>query len=297
MARTTTSLAAHLIVLVGCATAPFCWAEGRARDGRRLKKPVFRIAKRIDQKAIQQKQPQGHPIDPALRLAHEGLARMQRGIRDYTATLVKRETVNGKLLDPEFMDIKVRNRRVQNGRTVVPFSIYMKYLKPQSKKGQEAIWVEGRYNNKIVGHGTGLQGFLTVYLDPDGFLATRGTNYAIYDLGLENLIYKLIERGEQARQHGECEVQFFKNAKINGRLCTLIQVTHPVRRPYFDFHIAQIFIDDELQVPVRYAAYAWPQTPGGKPGLIEEFTYLNININVGLTDADFDHKNPNYSYP
>ena len=61
-------------------------------------------------------------------------------------------------------------------------------------------------------------------------------------------------------------------------------------------HIARIFVDDELKVPVRYAAWNWPKSPGGRPILIEEFTYLDLKLNVGLTDADFDHKNPKYSY-
>lgn len=68
--------------------------------------------------------------------------------------------------------------------------------------------------------------------------------------------------------------------------CTVLTVTHPVARPYFDFHIAQIFIDDELNVPIRYCAYSWPTSPGGEPVLLEEYTYQNLKTNIGLTDAD-----------
>jgi hypothetical protein len=45
---------------------------------------------------------------------------------------------------------------------------------------------------------------------------------------------------------------------------------------------------------VRYESYDWPRTPGGQPELIEEYTYLNLKFNVGLTDADFDRGNPAY---
>lgn len=262
-----------------------------------LREPVYRVSKNIDGRATtQETEPAGHPIDPALEMARQALEHIRRDIRDYTATLVKRETIDGQLQEAEFMAIKIRHRQVENGQLIVPFSIYIKYLKPPSKRGQEAIWVEGQNNNKIAAHGTGLQGLITVYLDPEGFLATRGTNYAIYDLGIENLVLKLIERGEQAKRF-PCQVQFFQNARINGRSCTLIQVTHPEQRPELDFHVARIFIDDQLKVPVRYAAYGWPQTPGGQPPLIEEFTYLDIQPNVGLTDWDFNPENPNYAYP
>ena len=91
-------------------------------------------------------------------------------------------------------------------------------------------------------------------------------------------------------------MEFRENAKINDRRCTLLQVKHPHPRDYFDFHIAQIFIDEELNVPIRYAAYSWPTRPNGAPELIEAYTYLNLKLNVGLTDRDFDHTNPDYSF-
>ena len=110
------------------------------------------------------------------------------------------------------------------------------------------------------------------------------------------MLVRLIERGSQERQYGDVEVKFMKNAKINGRVCTVLDVTHPVQHKYFEFYKAQIFIDDELQMPIRYAAYLWPETPGGPCPVIEEYTYLNLKLNVGLTDADFDHANPEYRF-
>ena len=86
------------------------------------------------------------------------------------------------------------------------------------------------------------------------------------------------------------------NPQVNGRKCTVIQVVHPTRRDYFDFHVAQIFVDDQLQVPIRYAAYDWPASEGERPALIEEYTYLNLKVNVGLSDADFDVTNKNYNF-
>ena len=97
-------------------------------------------------------------------------------------------------------------------------------------------------------------------------------------------------------KYGECDVKFFKGAKINGRVCTCVQITHPVPRRNFLFHLAKIFVDDELNVPIRYEAYEWPREPGGTPELIEEYTYLNLKLNNGFTDADFDRHNSNYHF-
>ncbi len=38
------------------------------------------------------------------------------------------------------------------------------------------------------------------------------------------------------------------NAKVNGRVCSCVQVVHPVPRRNFRFHLARVFIDDELLI-------------------------------------------------
>ena len=73
-------------------------------------------------------------------------------------------------------------------------------------------------------------------------------------------------------------------------------VRRPVQRPEYEFHIARVFIDDQLQLPIRYAAYTWPAVAGGKPVVLEEYTYMDLKLNVGLTDNDFDPKNPSYAF-
>ena len=57
-----------------------------------------------------------------------------------------------------------------------------------------------------------------------------------------------------------------------------------------------MFVDEELNIPVRYEAYDWPAQPGDEMQLLEEYSYLDVKLNVGLTDADFDDKNPAYSF-
>ena len=135
--------------------------------------------------------------------------------------------------------------------------------------------------------------FGDVWLKPDGVLAMQGQRYPITDIGIENLVDKLIERATREKMSdptGETtQVRFIEGAKINGRSCLVIEVMHPVQKPCYDFYLARVFIDDQLQVPVRYAAYTWPTTPGGKPQLEEAYTYLDLRLNVGLQANDFDH--------
>lgn len=233
--------------------------------------------------------PNEHPLMPALRWAYKGVADMEK-LKDYSATMVKRERVGGKLGDYEHIFVKVRHE---------PFSVYMYFLGPDEVKGQEVIYVHGKNDNMMFAHGTGLKRtmFGTVSLKPTGPVAMKGQRYPLTEVGVLNLIKRLIEIGEKDTQFGECEVKFFEGAKINDRSCTCLQAVHPVPRRNFLFHVARIFVDDELNLPVRYEAYDWPKKAGGPPELTEEYTYLNIKVNNGFTDADFDPKNPNYQFP
>lgn len=232
--------------------------------------------------------PNEHPLEPALRMAHAAIKNIQTNIQDYSAVMVKRERVNGKLTEQAFMYIKIRHK---------PFSVYIYFLGPRRLRGQEVIYVEGKNNGNLLGHGVGIRKIAgTVPLKPTGALAMVGQRYPITEIGILNLTQRLIEVANNDKNFGECEVKFYRDAKINDRLVTCIQVLHPVKRANFRFHKALVYVDDELNVPVRYEAYEWPKVPGGPPPLIEEYTYTDIKINNGFTDEDFDEYNPQYHF-
>jgi len=229
-----------------------------------------------------------HPLMPVLRWAYRGLGDIEK-IQDYSATVAKRERIGGKLLDYEYMFVKLRHK---------PFSVYLYFLGPAEVKGQEVIYVEGLNNGNIWAHGVGIKNtmFGTLSLKPDGPVAMRNQRYPVTELGILNLTRRLVEVGEDNKNYGECDVKFYEGAKINGRVCTCIEVVHPVTRRNFVFHLARIFVDKELNLPIRYESFDWPKDPGGPPELLEEYTYLNLKLNNGFADADFDIKNPSYKY-
>ena len=68
--------------------------------------------------------PKEHPLMPALRWARDGLKHIET-IKDYSATVVKRERLGNKLGDYEYMFIKVRHQ---------PFSVYMYFLGPAGRE-------------------------------------------------------------------------------------------------------------------------------------------------------------------
>ena len=238
-----------------------------------------------------------HPLNRAIERAHTMLAKMRGEVFDYTAIMAKREQIKGVVGDQSYMELKVRCPR-QVGHQQNPFSIYMKFLKPRETTGREVIWVDGQDESKLVVHeGSGLMKFRRFYLAPTSFLAMRGQRYPIYEAGLENLVVKLIEKAERDRAAGPCIVNYRDNGMILKRPCDVIEVIHKSRGPSYEFHKAQVFIDQELQLPVRYAAYDWPTTPGGESKLLEEYTYYKVKLNTGLTAMDFSPENTAYNFP
>lgn len=226
-----------------------------------------------------EQKPGEHPLMPALRMAQEAVQHIDDNVRDYSAILRKQERIDGELQEEEIAFVKVRNQ---------PFNVHMFFLSPN--KGRECLYVPGPNGEKGILHArdSGFRRKLGVFeLDPDGRLAMAGQKYPITKLGLRNLTTELIAVASNDVNYGECEVRTLQTT-MNKRPVTVIEVVHPTPRKNFRFHKAQVFIDNELRLPVRYAAYLWPQTPGEAPPLEEVYTYTDIKINNGFTDADFD---------
>jgi hypothetical protein len=226
-----------------------------------------------------------HPLAPVLRWAQERLPAIEK-LKDYSAVLVRRERIRGKLTGYEYVFVKIRHQ---------PFSVYANFQAPAGVKGQEVIYVIGQNQGNLLAHRPGMA--VTAHLHPDGMIAMSRRHYPLTEIGLVNLVRRLVEVGQKDLHQGECEVKYFTNAKVEKRPCTVIQVTHPVARDVFQFHLARIFVDEELLMPIRYESYDWPSEPGGEPELIEEYTYLNLKLNNGFTDEDFSIQNPAYHFP
>ena len=246
-----------------------------------------------------------HPLDPLMALADRGLEIIDAKYPNYTAKLLTQVRTGNTLHDEILMQVKIRHASDAvdseppegKGAAKVPFSVYTRFLKPKAKVGQEAIWVEGKDDGMILGHGTGLLNIKTVRLDPMGAFAMNGNRYPIFQIGFRNLIVKMKEFGENDRKYDECEVQIERNVEVDGRSCTLLTITHPHKRDHFDYHIAKIYLDDEYEIPTGYEGYLWPEEQGGEPVLLEKYFYLDLKLDSELKDIDFDITNPEYQYP
>ncbi len=272
----------------------FCyWTVRTTQRNRQLQKADAETAYQAPKDSDQSRDLAGlHPLDPVLKLAEQIKQRIESDVVDYTATITKRERIRGKLNDEETMEAKIRQSR-PNASPAVPFAVYLKFIEPSASAGREVIWVDGQNDGDLLSY----QFRIPVKIAPTGTIAMMGNKYSITEIGMLRMVEKLIEKGMRDRELGDCRVEIFEHQEVDGRDCKLIQVTHPERDKQFDFHIAQIYIDSQLNLPIRYAAYLWPDQPNSAPPLEEEYTYKNLKINVGLTDKDFDPQNPDYRFP
>ena len=226
----------------------------------------------------------GHPLEAALKLARESLAATE-SIKDFEATYTKREFVKKKLLS-SVMLIKFREE---------PFSVYLRFF--GESDGREAIYVEGLNDGKMLAHEVGLKALVgTVALLPTDPLAMAHSRRPITSIGLKNQISGVVKRWESQLTVPDIKVQYYPDAKLGDAQCVVIEATYTQPLENVHFQRQRVFIDKATKLAVRVENYAFPTKAGEKPPLVEEYTYSDIKLNVGLTDKDFDPKNPAYAF-
>jgi len=252
-----------------------------------------------------------HPLDPVLERARAALVHHRADHHSYTATMIKRERIHGKLAPENRMLLKLRYRPAPDAHPTVPsplgpsrwIDVYLRFFEPKSLAGREAIWRQGINDDRLIVHETGLLNLTSVNLAPSSGLAMMGNKYPINDIGIEKLLEKLIERGLKDRALGDCIVNVTRGVQCEGRECERIEILHSEptmerdgQTIAFDFYRAVIDIDIEHEIPIHYAAYLWP-SDGAAPPLDEDYTYKDLRLNAELSDGDFDPNNAAYEYP
>lgn len=228
--------------------------------------------------------PPEHPLVPALKMVAESLAAVEQ-VQDYTATLVKQELVGKKFLSAR-LELKYRES---------PRSIYLKFLEPHA--GREVLYRPDQNNGNLLVHDVGLASLVgTVSLDPHGKLALEESRHPVTAIGLKRMLEIILEQWLKETKLTDVAVNFYPNAKIGALPCKVIEISHSRPQPEVVYQMTRLYLDASTNLPVRVQNYAFPTRRGGKPELVEDYYYMNLRTNVGLTDLDFDAKNPNYKF-
>lgn len=200
-------------------------------------------------------------------------------VDSYTAVFHRVELVKGKLLPERVVVLKFKR----------PLKVYMKWIRPS--KGQESLYVDGENDNKIRAHGTGLTGFVTVNLDPKGGKAMQYCRHPITEAGLHNLVGKLASNMHRAAQSGELVTKDHGERTVYGRKTRELEGILPkdASKGYYCYRCI-VDLDVETRMPVKTEIFDWENQ------LVECYGYEDLNLKPGLSDKDFDYKNPEYHF-
>jgi hypothetical protein len=208
---------------------------------------------------------------------------VQRGIvanvKDYTGLLVKREYAGGRDTGYQYIEFKFREE---------PLGIYLKFLKPASLQNREVVYNEE--DGLIVKRGGRRNATMTLAIATDSPLATEGNRYLITDMGLRTLSERLLERIKVEANIPDTEIKVYDEAKVDGRSVRFYRMVHNRESSAAQCSIAEIAVDKLLHIPIYYKA------KDSDGVVLEEYSFRNIKMNVGLTDKDFSEKNSEYGF-
>lgn len=227
-------------------------------------------------------------IEEAIDFARDSHTRLG-DVKDYTAVFTKTERVGNNVIE-QSMDIKFRRE---------PFSVYLHY-RSGKEAGREVIYVDGANGGCLVVHEQGLLGSLagTQKIKLDDATVKAENRYPITEIGIAKIIEKSLSiwQAEQKADPKGAEVHFVSNISLNATPCDIIEVDHGRQSGKSEFTRSRVFFDHESRLPIRVERFGRIDGKAGKPELLEMYDYRDLKANVGLTDADFDPKNPKYGF-
>jgi outer membrane lipoprotein-sorting protein len=201
-------------------------------------------------------------------------------IDHYTATFLIQERVDGDLVPTQRVVLKFKK----------PFKVYMRWLTGKHE-GRQALYPAGVDGKDLLVRLPILIGAVTVSLDPQSPRARKGGRHPITDVGIGRLLDLITENSHRGLQRGEL------TSEDGGDLATFARPTHryilhfptdPTEGYYC--MTALIDVDREHRLPIYAEIFDW----NGQ--LVERYGYIDLRLNAGLTDQDFDSKNPNYGF-
>ena len=229
--------------------------------------------------------PAGSPVTAAVRAAERG-ERAAKRLVGYSGTLLKRERINGTLLESEMKLVLQES----------PKKVYLKFIAPH--EGRQVLYREGQNNGNMLVKQTGLAALLgTMSVDPHGSLALKESRHPITEAGLQNLATKVADGWQQAARAtgaSAAVVRRYPNAKFAGTDCEAFEVTHPQPGPGAAIYRTRLFLDQKTDLPVRVQRFDFP-VASGKPAVVEDYAYLDLDLTPPAA-IDLDPANPAYGF-
>lgn len=235
-------------------------------------------------------QPAADPIETKLRSAplsflHDLLQRYESTVRDYSCTFIKRERVNGRLRPEQEMVARFKED---------PFSVALTWVRRGDSMAQQAVYVKGKLTD---GHGNELAEVRPISpwdilakrvpQNIDGKSAQNASRRSIDQFGFGCTLGLILRYSELAERRGELALSFAGEGQIDGRPTYVLER----RLPYtpddgtYPDALLVVHIDKELLLPTGCFSYASDERTD--ESLLGSYVWTDIQLNVGLSDADF----------
>jgi hypothetical protein len=218
----------------------------------------------------------------AAKFAHrlEEMKQAYDRIDHYTAIFLLQERVDRELGLAQRLELKFKK----------PLKIYLRWLEGKHE-GRQALYPAGVDGNELWVRQPVLMGAVTVSLDPHSPRAKKGSRHAITDVGIGRLLDFIRDNTSRGLQRGELTVES-GGQRLTFDRPTQRYVLHFPADPAKGYYCktAIIDVDREHRLPIYAEVFDWHDQ------LIERYGYLDLRLNPGLTDEDFDPKNPIYGF-
>jgi outer membrane lipoprotein-sorting protein len=198
----------------------------------------------------------------------------------YTATFILQERVDRELGPDQRLLLKFKK----------PLKVYLRWLKG-NHEGRQALYPAGVDGNELWVRLPLPVGAVTVSLDPQSPRARKGSRHAITEVGIGKLLDLITENASRGMQRNELIVED-RGQHLAFDRPSQRYILHFPADPAKGYYCmsAIIDVDHEYLLPVYAEIFDWHGQ------LIERYGYLDVRLNPGLTDVDFDSKNPAYGF-
>jgi hypothetical protein len=200
-----------------------------------------------------------------------GRARQACGdVRDYRCTLTTRERLRGRLQPEQVMAMEVRVR---------PFAVRLRWQQPGTSAGQQVCYAvganEGRMRVRPAGYLGAVVGVMS--LDPHAPSVRENSRHAITSAGFASMLEEFAATWEG--KVAEVAAVRVANSAVNGTECFQIEVV--LSDVGSEWQRAALHIEQESGLPVRVEYH------DAEGRVLDEATYRNLELNVGLEDEIF----------
>jgi outer membrane lipoprotein-sorting protein len=213
----------------------------------------------------------------------DGAKNAEAKLQDTTFTFSLQEYWGKKMQAPQTIEVKFRR----------PHHTYMRWV-DDVHPGRHLLYKQGWNDGRIRVKPSGWLPVLN--LDPRGMIAMRGSRHSALETGFSFMVGKFSGDSARVLANPDLHLTFadYGTKKLDGADAHCFDVKLPKDQdPGLYAHRLNVCVNLSTGLPATIKIW---DAEDGEVQLVGEYGYLNVRVNPGLTDMDFDPENPDYPF-